>query len=83
MTACVRDLAQPVCPVCWAPAEPTAAANIAGHFDSSGQTCPATGYPFRIVVRRSLPLNAVGGGPAIRTTRRLPPRAARKRTAPR
>ncbi len=44
--------ARPVCPVCWAPTQPSSRGNIASHFDSARELCPGSGQPYAIVVRR-------------------------------
>lgn len=51
-TARVEPVGRAVCPVCWATARPTRNRNIAAHFDTSDETCPASGHPYYIVVHR-------------------------------
>lgn len=40
------------CPVCYRQVSPTAARNIAAHFDPIKSACLASGEPFRITIER-------------------------------
>ena len=39
-----------ICPICRKPVWPTIRANIYGHTDTAGNTCPASGEPYRISI---------------------------------
>lgn len=48
---------RPLCPVCYQVADKTVKGNIGSHYDSLRlDICPATGYPYRIAVKRPLRL---------------------------
>lgn len=46
-------MSHPRCPVCWRYARQTLRGNIAGHMDTAGKPCLASGYPYVITLAAS------------------------------